>query len=194
MNRVTLVALVLALTSVAQAETYQIDPAHSNVSFSIKHLVGKVAGRFDKFAGSFNYDAAKPTAWSTQATIEATSIDTGVEKRDNHLRTPDFFDVQKFPMITFKSTGITDIVGSKAKLHGDLTMRGVTKPVVLDLEFGGTAPDPMTKGMRAGASATGSISRADFGVGATTGPMAGMVGKDVTITIDIEGVNAPAAK
>ena len=193
MTRKIAVAVLLfgipSLGSVVHAADFNIDPYHSSVSFRIKHVIGKVIGHFDKFSGSFSYDAAKPETWSAMATIDASSINTGIEKRDNHLRTPDFFDVQKFPTITFKSTSITDVQGSKAKLHGDLTMHGVTKPVVLDLDIAGVVKDPMGKGMRAGATATGLINRADFGIGATTGPMASMIGTDVGITIEIEGVS-----
>ncbi len=146
-------------------------------------------GHFDKFTGTFSYDEAKLASWSAMATIDANSVDTGIEKRDNHLRSPDFFDVQKFPTLTFKSTSITDVQGNKAKLHGDLTMHGVTKPVVLDLEIAGVVKDPMGNGTRAGITATGHVSRADFGIGATTGPMAGAVGTDVEITIEVEGVS-----
>jgi len=182
-------SLLFVLGSSARAADFNIDPFHSSVSFRIKHVVGKVTGHFDKFAGTFSYDAAKPESWSAMATIDATSVNTGIEKRDNHLRSPDFFDVQKFPTLVFKSTGITDAQGGKAKLHGDLTIHGVTKPVVLDLELAGTAKDPMGKGMRAGATATGRVNRLDYGVGPSTGPMSGMVGDDVDITIEIEGVS-----
>jgi polyisoprenoid-binding protein YceI len=148
-----------------------------------------VTGHFDKFAGTFSYEAGKPQAWKAEATIDAASVNTGIEKRDNHLRTPDFFDAQKFTALVFKSTGVTDVQGDKAKLHGDLTMHGMTKPVVLDLEIAGVVKDPMGTGNRAGATATGHVSRADFGIGPTSGPMAGAVGTDVEITIEIEGVS-----
>ena len=180
--------LSLALGSRARAADFDIDPYHSSVSFKIKHVIGKVTGHFDKFTGTFSYDEGKPQAWATAATIDAASVNTGIEKRDNHLRTADFFDVQKFPTLTFKSTSITDVAGNKAKLHGDLTMHGVTKPVVLDLEVAGAVKDPMGKGTRAGAAATGRVNRNDFGIGPSSGPMAGAVGNDVEISIDIEGV------
>jgi polyisoprenoid-binding protein YceI len=190
MNRLLMAAALLgAFGSVLRAETFSIDPYHSSVSFRVKHVVGKVSGHFDKFSGTFDYDAAKPQSWSTQASIESTSVNTGIEKRDNHLRSPDFFDVQKFPALTFKSTSVTDVQGNKAKLHGDLTMHGVTKPVILDLEIAGTAKDPIGKGQRAGATATGRVNRLDYGIGPASGPMSGMVGNDVDITIEIEGVS-----
>lgn len=180
---------VMGWGSVLSAAEFNIDPNHSSVSFRVKHVIGKVSGHFDKFSGTFLYDAAKPASWTAAATIDAPSINTGIEKRDNHLRSPDFFDVQKFPILAFKSTGVTDVQGNKAKLHGDLTMHGVTKPVVLDLELAGTAKDPMGKGERAGATATGRINRLDYGIGPASGPIAGMVGNDVDMTIDVEGVS-----
>jgi polyisoprenoid-binding protein YceI len=173
----------------ARAADFSIDPYHSSVSFRIKHIIGKVTGHFAKFSGTFSYEAGKPQAWSAAATIDAASVDTGIEKRDNHLRTPDFFDAQKFITLSFKSTGVTDVQGDKAKLHGDLTMHGVTKPVVLDLEIAGVVKDPMGQGNRAGATATGHVNRLDYGIGPSSGPMAGMIGTDVEITIEIEGVS-----
>jgi polyisoprenoid-binding protein YceI len=184
-----LVSSLIALGSFVRASDFNIDPAHSSVSFRIKHVIGKVTGHFDKFTGNFTYETGKPQAWSAGAAIDAASVNTGIEKRDNHLRTPDFFDVQKFPTLTFKSTGVTNVQSDKAKLHGDLTMHGVTKPVVLDLEIAGEVKDPMGKGTRAGATATGRVNRLDFGIGPATGPIAGMVGNDVDITIEIEGVS-----
>jgi len=179
----------LSLASAVRAADFNIDPYHSSVSFKIKHVIGKVTGHFDKFTGTFSYEAGKPQTWSAMSTIESASVNTGIEKRDNHLRTPDFFDVTKYPTLTFKSTGVTDVVGDKAKLHGDLTMHGVTKPVVLDLEVAGVVKDPMGAGNRAGATATGHVDRTDFGIGPTSGPMAGAIGKDVEITIETEGVS-----
>ena len=180
--------VLLTAGSFVSAADFNIDPYHSSVSFRIKHVIGKVTGHFDKFTGTFAYDAAKPQSWSAMSTIEANSINTGIEKRDNHLRSADFFDVQKFPTLTFKSTSVSDVLGNKAKLHGDLTMHGVTKPVVLDLDIAGAVKDPMGQGTRAGATAIGHVNRADFGIGPTSGPMSGAVGTDVEITIEIEGV------
>jgi polyisoprenoid-binding protein YceI len=181
--------LFLVSASLTHAADFSIDPFHSSVSFRIKHVIGKVTGHFNKFTGDFSYEAGKPLAWKASAAIEAASVDTSIEKRDTHLRTPDFFDVEKFPTLTFKSTGVIDVQGNKAKLHGDLTLHGVTRPVVLDLEIAGEVKDPMGKGTRAGATAAGRVNRLDFGVGPASGPMAGMIGNDVDITIEIEGVS-----
>jgi len=193
-----LVVLSVGLSGVVRGETFSIDPYHSSVSFKVKHVVGKVTGHFDKYSGTFDYDAAKPEAWKAQASIDAATINTGVDLRDNDLRSAKYFDVQKFPTLTFKSTGVTDLQagiagsagqGQTAKLHGDLTIHGVTKLVVLDLVIAGVAKDPMGKGNRAGATATGHVNRLDYGVGPSSGPTAGMVGQDVEITIEIEGVS-----
>src|SRR5207245_8473009 len=126
----------------AGATTYKIDPEHSAVAFHIHHLIGKVTGHFDRFQGTVDYEAGKPASWKTSASIEAASINTQSSKRDTHLRSENFFEVEKYPVLTFRSTGVTDIQGSHAKLHGNLTVHGVTKPVVLDLEVDGVAKDP----------------------------------------------------
>src|SRR5947209_3829370 len=102
---------ILAFAANLQAADFNIDPYHSSVAFRIKHVIGKVTGHFDKLSGDFSYEQGKPQSWTTKATIDAASINTGIEKRDNHLRSPDFFDVQKFPTLVFKSTGITDVQG-----------------------------------------------------------------------------------
>lgn len=191
-----LLTLSLALAwSPLFAAHYTIDPNHSQVTFKIRHMgISKVGGKFDKFSGDFDYEEGKPKTWKAQAVIEAASIDTGVEKRDNHLKSSDFFDVEKYSTLTFKSTEVQDLGKGKAKLSGLLNMHGVEKPVTLDLEIGGVVPDMGGKGTRAGFAATVVVSRKDFGM--TTG--APMVGDDVEIAISVEGVsenpNAPADK
>src|SRR5437016_2159834 len=147
----------------SEAATYKIDPEHSAVAFHIHHLIGKVTGHFDRFQGTVDYEAGKPASWKTSASIEAASINTQSSKRDTHLRSENFFEVEKYPVLTFRSTGVTDIQGSHAKLHGNLTMHGVTKPVVLDLEVDGVAKDPWG-GTHAAFTATGKLDRRDYGV------------------------------
>lgn len=188
--KLSLLALV-CLVGPLRAQTYQIDPDHSKVMFRIRHLVGKVTGRFNKFEGSFDYESGKPKAWKAWARIEAGSIDTGVEKRDSHLRTADFFDAEKCPALEFKSTKVTGVQGEKARLHGDLTIHCVTKPVVLDLELGGVAKDPWGN-TRAGAMATGKINRKDFGLSWNKTLDAGglLIGDEVEIMLEIEGIAA----
>lgn len=173
-----------------KAEVYSIDPAHSGITFRVSHLViSKVTGRFDKFDGSLEYEKGKPKTWKTEATIDAASINTKIEDRDKHLRSPEFLDVEKYPQITFKSTKISEIKNNKAKLYGELTIHGVTKEVALDLEIGGEVKDPWGN-QRFGAIATTTINRKDFGLTwnkvLETGGL--VVGEDIEITLEIEGI------
>jgi len=172
-----------------KAEVFSVDPDHSSVMFRVHHLLGKVTGRFDKYAGTFDYDPKNLTLFKASATIDASSINTNVEKRDNHLRSADFFDVQKYLTLTFVSKGVTDIKDNKGKLVGDLTMHGVTKPIVLDIEFLGEAKDPWG-GTRASVTAGTTVKRADWGLTwnkvIETGGV--LVGEDVEIILEIEGV------
>ena len=156
----------------------------------MKHLgVSTVRGAFSKVTGSVTHDPADPSKDSLEATIDASTVDTRLEMRDNDLKSPHFFDVQKFPTITFKSKSVKGMGSGKLQMTGDLTMHGVTKEVVLDVD-GPSAPikDPMGPGQRIGASASTKIIRQDFGiVGAPA-----VVGDEVTITIDAELTQAPA--
>lgn len=188
--------LVLSSSAALRAETYDIDAAHSQVGFRIKHLVGKVPGRFTKFSGTIAFTPGKPETWKVDATIDPASINTDNEKRDGHLKAPDFFDVAKHPEMSFKSTKVTDVKGETAKLHGDLTMHGVTKPVVLNLELGGTTKDPWGN-QKAGFTATGKVNRKDFGIVWNKTLDAGglMLGEEVEVSIDVEAqVKAPEKK
>ncbi|MEQ1919043.1 MAG: YceI family protein [Elusimicrobiota bacterium] len=191
---IALAAVFTLAVSGVRAETYDIDSSHSQVGFRIKHLVGKVPGRFTGFSGSIEYTPGKPGSWKVDAKIDPATINTDNQKRDGHLKASDFFDVAKFPEMSFKSTKITEVKGEKAKLHGDLTMHGVTKAVVLDLEIGGTTKDPWGK-TRAGFSATGTINRKDFGITYNSVLDNGglMLGEDVAISLDIESVLTPKA-
>lgn len=193
MRLIAALAVVIAVApSALRAEVYVIDTAHSQVGFRIKHLVGKVPGRFTSFSGTIDYTPGKPESWKVDAKIDPATINTDNEKRDGHLKSPDFFDVAKFPAMTFKSTKVTGVKGEAAKLHGDLTMHGVTKPVVLDLEIGGAAKDPWGNA-RAGFSAAGTLNRKDFGIVWNKTLDAGglMLGDDVAITLDIEATAKP---
>ena len=177
-------SLAIAASAAAQAGTWQIDPNHSSAQFAVKHLaVSTVRGAFTKVSGSAKYDPADPSKTSLEATIDANSVDTRVEMRDNDLRSARFFDVQKYPTITFHSKQVQVVGKGKLKIAGELTIHGVTKDVTLDVD-GPSAPikDPMGKGQRIGASATTKINRQDFGI--TTMP--GGIGDEITITIDTE--------
>jgi polyisoprenoid-binding protein YceI len=180
-------ACVVPVTARA-ADTYEIDPAHTSVQFSVRHMmISNVRGEFTKVAGKATGDVANPAAATVEATIDAASIDTRNEKRDEHLRSPDFLDVAKFPTITFKSTKV-EKAGEGWKLSGDLTLHGVTKPVVLDV----TNVTPPTKdpwgNTRIGASATTKINRQDYGIvfNKTLDGGGVLVGDEIAITIDVE--------
>ena len=183
------VALGLAAyTAPARASVWEIDSAHSSTEFSVKHMMVSTAkGRFDKIAGTLNLDDKNPTKSSIELTIDANTIDTHEPKRDGHLKSPDFFDVAKFPTITFKSTKIEKAGKAKFKVTGDLTMHGVTKAVTLAVE-GPTAPMKSPFGTTSsGASATTKINRKDWGL-TWNKPLeaAGgvLVGDEVTINVD----------
>jgi len=182
---IVLTALAMAATAAAQAGTWQIDPNHSAAQFSVRHLgVSTVRGAFTKVSGTAKYDPADPSKTTLDATIDANSVDTRVEMRDKDLRSANFLDVEKYPAITFKSKQVKPAGAGKLQMTGDLTIHGVTKEVVLDVD-GPSAPipDPMHMGKaRIGASATTKINRKDFGVNGAPS----MVGDDITITIDAE--------
>ncbi len=193
MRRLTLAlaaGALVALASAAGAATFTIDKVHSNVGFRVRHMtVNYVNGRFDDFAGTFDYDPADPSAWRCEATIQAASINTQVQMRDNDLRSDHFLDVAHFPTLAFKSTSVAKQPDGSYKLAGDLTIHGVTKPVVLDLEANGQIKDPQGN-TRAGFTASGKINRKDFGLTYSKALEAGgvIVGDEVAIQIDIEGV------
>ncbi len=189
MKRLTLAlaALTLGLTQ-AHAANYKIDPDHSTVMFKVRHLIGKVTGRFDRFTGTFVYEKDKPKAWKAETTIEAASINTNTAKRDEHLRSEDFFDVKNYPTLKFVSTGVSDIQGNKFKLNGKLTIHGVTKTVALDTEFLGEGKDPFGN-EQADFEARVKINRKDYGLTWNQAVETGgaLVGDDVEIELAISG-------
>jgi len=183
-------ALLVILPVLAHADTWQIDPAHTNVEFTVRHMmISNVKGQFQKTAGTITVNGSGPASAQIDATIDASSVDTRVERRDMHLKSPDFLDVAKYPTITFKSTKVEADGPNKWKVTGDLTLHGVTKPVVLDVESSG-APISMMGKTHAGASATTKINRSDFGLTWNKAMEAGgvMVGDEVAISIDVEGI------
>jgi polyisoprenoid-binding protein YceI len=144
-------------------ENWKIDTVHSTLGFTVRHLlVSKVHGHFTKWSGTFAFDEANLAASHVSVQVDVASVDTREPQRDAHLRTGDFFEVEKFPEMTFKSTKVEGS-GKTFKVTGDLTLRGVTKPVVLDVEYAGRMVHPQM-GERSGFSAHGSINRKDFGV------------------------------
>jgi polyisoprenoid-binding protein YceI len=185
LSLVTFVGLLCMVNgwAAAQTETWHLDPPHSAAQFSVRHLgISTVRGTFTKVSGEVTYSASDPTKSSLDVTIDANSVDTRVEMRDNDLRSPRYLDVAKFPTITFKSKRVVGAGAGKLKVTGDLTIHGVTKEVVLDVD-GPTPPMKDPKGnSHMGASATTKVNRSDFGVSA----LPGMIGEEVAILIDVE--------
>src|SRR5271165_2594173 len=181
---------MLAASAFAQVQTWNIDPNHTAAQFSVHHMgISTVRGAFTKVSGSAQYDPSNPGKTSVEATIDAASVDTRVSMRDDDLRSANYFDVAKYPTITFKSKSVQPAGEGKLKITGDLTIHGVTKEAVLDVE-GPSAPVNDPRGnTHVGASASTKINRKDFGVGGSSS----MVGEEITITIDVELVQ-PAAK
>lgn len=173
----------------ATVRTWTIDKAHSNVEFAVRHLmISTVKGRFSNVSGTATIDESNPSATTLEVTIPAGTVDTRQPDRDAHLRSPDFFDVEHYPTITFKSRRVEGDLASEFRLVGDLTIHGVTREVTLNVTNEGQGPDPFGKGQRAGYSAKTTIDRRDFGLlynaALETGGVA--VGHDVKISIDLE--------
>jgi polyisoprenoid-binding protein YceI len=175
--------------AVAPAASYQIDPAHSRASFAIRHMmVATVRGEFGKLAGTVTLDDVHPERSRIEATIEASSLNTHNEKRDNHLRSADFFDVANFPQLTFRSTAVRAVGPETYAVTGELTIHGVTRQVVLDVESPAVEVKDPYGNTKRGATATATINRKEFGLGWNQALEAGgvMVGDAVRITIDLE--------
>lgn len=170
--------------------TYNIDPSHSSASFSIKHMmIAKVHGAFEKMSGKLEYDAKNPLQSKIEVSIDAASVNTREAQRDQHLRSADFFDVEKYPAITFKSTRVEGEPGD-LKVIGDLTIHGVTLPVTLNVEGPTDEMKDPWGNLKIGASATTKIKRKDFGLTWNAALEAGgfLVGDDVTVQLDVQFV------
>jgi polyisoprenoid-binding protein YceI len=194
---ITSAGILFALASSASASTWEIDSSHSGAQFAVRHLmVSNVRGEFSKVTGTIETDDTDSSVVKVTATIDASTINTREAKRDEHLKSPDFFDVAKYPTITFKSRKAEKAGTGKYKVVGDLTMHGVTKEVTLDVS--GVAEFKGPRGSVVGASVTTKLNRKDFGLEwnrpLETGGV--LVGEEVEITIDVEAkkVEAPAAK
>jgi polyisoprenoid-binding protein YceI len=184
-----LILVAAAVSAAADPAVWQIDAAHSAAQFTVRHMmISNVKGEFGKMSGSVRYDPADPSRTAVEAAIDANSINTRQEGRDKHLKSADFFDVEKYPTLTFKSKRVVAASPGKLQLIGDLTMHGVTREVALDVD-GPTQPvrDP-NGNLHMGASASTKINRRDFGLTWSRTMDGGgvVVGDDVTITIDVE--------
>jgi polyisoprenoid-binding protein YceI len=188
-----LIAMMSAGVAVAEPVAFKLDPSHTDVGFSIRHFFSRVPGKFNKFEGTIQLDEKNLGASSVVATIDASSIDTNHERRDTHLRSGDFFDVEKTPTITFKSTKVTPGQNGSFQVAGDLTIRGITKPVTLDCQFlgsGDVVVEGRPNGTRAGFEAKTTVNRKDFGIvwNRTLDQGGAMLGDDVAITISVEAI------
>lgn len=190
----TLIATSIAflMAGSALAETYTIDKVHSSVAFSVRHLVSRTSGTFNDFAGTIQYDPAHPEKAQVEATIQVSSIDTGNEKRDGHLKSADFFDAAKFSTITFKSTKAQK-KGDLLLITGDFTMHGVTKEVTLPVEVLGTGAHPRNKAPIAGFDSQIVLKRSDYGVNSWT-DMAGVLGDEVKVSLTMEAMGKAKEK
>jgi polyisoprenoid-binding protein YceI len=188
-------ALTVAAPSIARADTWDIDQSHSHVAFSIKHMmVSNVKGSFEKFAGTVELDEKDPTKSTVAVEIDTASIRTADEKRDAHLKSADFFDSEKYPKMTFKSTKVQKLGKDKLKVTGDLTIKDVTKPVVLTVEGPAKPVKDPWGGTRSALTATGAIKRKDFNLtwnkALETGGV--VVGDDVKLELEVELLKKPA--
>lgn len=185
--------IALALPAIASAATWTIDPDHTNIGFKVRHLmVSNVKGSFEKHTGSVDINDKDITKSKVEVAIDTSSINTSVQKRDEHLRSADFFDVAKFPTMTFVSKKVARAGKDKLKVTGDLTLHGVTKEVVLDVEGPSRESKDPWGVIRRGATASTKINRKDFGLvwnkALETGGVA--VGEEVLITLEIEMIKA----
>jgi polyisoprenoid-binding protein YceI len=190
--------LAWAAAAAAEPVVYKIDPNHSAVSFTVRHFVSNVPGRFGDFDGTIVYDAQNPAASSVKLNVRSASIDTNNENRDKHLRSADFFDVEKHPALTFVSTAVKKADADTLEVTGDLTMHGVTKQVTVPVDFLGSMKNPRG-GEKAGFETAFTLDRKDYGIvwnrALDTG--GAMLSDDVKVTIAIEAdreMPAEAAK
>lgn len=196
--KLALLPLVLFSLNVHAAATkFDVDSAHSNVDFTIKHLMSQVRGSFSDFSGEFSFDEKKGADLKdVKFTIKAASVSTANAKRDEHLRSPDFFDVEKNKDITFVGKKVTSSGKNKFKVEGDLTLHGVTKPATFDVQYSGSTTHPFTGKPALGFTATTKINRKDYGMVWNKALDKGgvMLGEDVTVQVNIEAGPAAEAK
>ncbi len=170
---------------------WEIDPSHSQATFAVKHMmISTVKGHFNVISGHLHIDEQNPANSWVDAQVDASSVDTRDERRDGHLRSPDFFDAEQYPTINFKSTKVESLGDNEYRVLGNLTIRGVTREVAFKAEYSGQGKDPWG-GQRAGMSATAKINRKDFGMTFNTTLETGgvLVGDEVKVEIDLEAVN-----
>jgi polyisoprenoid-binding protein YceI len=189
--RTALAVLALAALPALAQDTYKIDPVHSEVSFKIRHLLAKVSGRFTKFSGDIKVDNKDLSKSSVVVSIEADSLNTDNADRDKHLRSDAFFDVAKYPVITFKSTSVKEVAKGKLEVTGDFTLHGVTKRITIPMTNAGTMPGPKPGSVVAGfTDGAVTLNRNDYGIKAFPGAL----GDEVAISLNAEAGKVDAAK
>jgi len=178
-------AMLVIFSSLAYAaETYKLDPAHTSIVFRVKHLgVSYVFGRFNGPTGSFVFDESSPSKNAIEMQAETKNIDTAVEKRDTHLKSPDFFNAGEYPLVSFKSKSVKKSGETAYEVSGDLTLLGKTRPITVEVHATGAGKDPWG-GFRRGFETSFSIKRSDFGMGF----MMGGVSDEVNLTVSVEGI------
>jgi polyisoprenoid-binding protein YceI len=182
-------SLVAGVSSVRANEVFKFDSSHSTIAFKVRSFLGSAKGRFAKFTGTIEVDRDHPEKSSVVATIQAASIDTANAKRDEHLRTADFFNVQQYPEITFKSRRVKQTGANTGEIAGDFSMHGVTRVITLSVQLLGPAESAARNPTTRWRVTTPPLKRSDFGIGkGATG--ASMIGDDVTVNIEIEAARA----
>src|SRR5882757_9807509 len=185
MKHIAFLSAALILSVVGFGQTWSVDKAHSQLGFSVAHLsISEIYGAFRTFDSKITSSKDDFSDASVELTADVNSINTGVDQRDTHLKSPDFFDAAKFSTLTFKSKTFKKVSGKKYQVTGDLTLHGITKPVTLDVTFNGTTVNPQSKKTLAGFKITGTIKRTDFGI-ASSFPAA-MLGDDVALIANTE--------
>jgi polyisoprenoid-binding protein YceI len=184
-------ALLLPALAVADPIVYKVDSDHSGVSFTIRHFVSNVPGRFKDFEGAIKYDPQNPAASTVNFTIQAASIDTDNTDRDNHLKGPDFFDVTKFPTLTFSSTAVKAVDADTLEVTGELTIKGVTKKVTAPVDLLGSVKTP--RGEKAGFETAFKLDRKEYGItwNRTLDTGGAILGDQVTVVISVEADRQP---
>lgn len=188
-------SIAVMASATAWATEYKVDRDHSHVGFTVRHIVSRVPGEFKDFSGEFNFDSQSPSNDKVKFVVQTSTISTDNEKRDAHLKSPAFFDVARYPTMTFDSTKVTSAGHDKYRIQGKLTLHGVTRPVIFDVDYLGTAKDPWGN-TRSGFTATTVLNRKDYGMVWNKTLDAGglMVGDKVDVKLDIEAVEQAQAK
>ena len=185
------VSCLVVIASPVRGETYKFDPTHSKIAFQLRHLLGTARGEFHKFSGTIDFDREHPDRSSVTAIIQVASIDTKIAKRDQHLRSPDFFDAAKFPEITFRSRAVKQTGADSGDITGDLTMHGITRPITLHVKLAGPITGDSLPARTRWQVTTDPIHRKDFNLVFSGGTEAvSGIGQDVMPAIEIEAVRA----